>query len=203
MANAIYTLGHSNTTLDVVLRLLAQHQIESVVDVRSQPFSRFNPQFNRPNLSQYLRQKGIAYLFLGRELGARPEDPACYQNGRALYSRIAATSLFALGIQKLVLASEQGKIVLLCAEKDPLSCHRTILVGRFLHERGTRVLHILEDGSLETQDALLARLLTELHLAEQDLFRTSAEIIASAYEIQAERIQFAANLHHCLTGTEP
>ena len=190
MPHALYTIGHSNVTREHLHSLLAQHGIRTVVDVRSQPYSRFNPQFNRPELARTLRQQGMCYLFLGRELGARSEDPECYRNGRALYARIACTAPFADGIRKVEQAIKNDRAALLCAEKEPLSCHRTILIGRHLYERGIPVMHILEDGTVEEHAAALRRPLTELHLPEVDLFRTREEIIASAYEMQAERIQF-------------
>jgi uncharacterized protein (DUF488 family) len=193
MTKTIYTIGHSNGTADRLLELLRQHEITAVADVRSQPYSRFNPQFNREALASVLRSSGVDYVFLGHELGARSEDPACYRNGRAQYALIARTPLFERGIERLLAGAEKFRVAILCAEKDPLSCHRTVLIARSLHERGIRVGHILEDGTLEDHEALLLRLLALHGMQENNLFHTRDELVAIAYEKQAEEIEFTAN----------
>lgn len=188
----VYTVGHSNGSVERLLALLAQHQIGAVADVRSRPYSRFSPQFNRPDLSRTLAQNGISYVFLGRELGARCEDPACHVGGRVIYSLVAKTPLFESGIRRLELGMQSFRLALLCAEKEPLACHRSILIGRSLHQRNIVVRHILEDGTLEDQAALVRRLLATLGMPETDLFRSLDELSADAYELQAQRIQSVA-----------
>jgi len=132
-------------------------------------------------------------VYLGQELGARSEDPSCYRDGRAQYALIARTSLFQRGIERLLSGMEKFCVAILCAEKEPLGCHRTILISRCLHERGIRVRHILEDGSLEDHDALLLRLLALHGIQENNLFHTRDELVALAYEKQAEEIEFTAS----------
>ena len=116
---------------------------ELLADVRSTPYSRFNPQFRRDALAASLSQNGIEYLFLGEELGARSKDRACYEQGRVSYRKLADTELFRQGIERLLVAAKTHTTAIMCAEKDPLDCHRTILVARALQARGESIAHIL------------------------------------------------------------
>lgn len=193
MSGTIYTIGHSNGTVERLLGLLRQHGITAVADVRSQPYSRFNPQFNREALASAMKDAGLEYVFLGQELGARSDDPSCYRDGRPQYSLMAKTQLFERGIARLVTGMQRFQLAILCAEKEPLACHRTLLVSRYLHDRGIKVLHILEDGALEDHDALLLRLLEAHGMQEQNLFHSKDELIDIAYEKQAEDIQYSAD----------
>jgi|ERR1022692_1186889 uncharacterized protein (DUF488 family) len=193
MTKTVYTIGHSNGTAERLLGLLNQHGITAVADVRSQPYSRYNPQFNREELASALQSSGLEYAFLGRELGARSADPACYRDGRAQYSLIARTPLFEKGIERLQAEIESFRVAILCAEKEPLVCHRSILIGRYLHEKGFDVRHILEDGSVEDHDSSLLRLLALHGMQENNLFHTKDELVALAYERQAEQIEYSAN----------
>ena len=130
----LFTVGHSNLSIEAFISLLQQHEITAVADVRSHPYSRRFPHFSQPTLKASLLNAGIRYVFLGKELGARPEDLSCYEGGKALYQRIADTQLFSEGIQRLLKGTEIYKIALMCAEKDPITCHRTILVCRQLKQ---------------------------------------------------------------------
>jgi len=171
--------------------LLQQHSITAVADVRSQPYSRFNPQFNREVLADSLKRAGLEYVFLGQELGARPDDPACYRDGRAQYSLIAKAEIFQRGIGRLLSGAERFSLAILCAEKEPLVCHRGILISRHLHENGIVVRHILEDGSVEDHQSVVERLLIMHGLRDEHLFHSREERIALAYEKQAGDIQYA------------
>ena len=186
----IYTIGHSSHSIQHLLSLLRQHGITAVADVRSQPYSRRFPQFNRETLAAQLQAAHVAYEFLGRELGARPNNRWCYTAGRVRYDRIATTDDFSAGIGQVLRLAENERVALLCAEKDPLACHRTILIGKHLRERGVRVLHILEDGRLESQEEAEARLLTEHHLGTPTLFDTYEDLVQQAYGLREERIAF-------------
>ena len=190
MSKVLYTIGHSNHPAPKVIELLKLHGITALVDVRSQPYSRMNPQFNREAFRESLRLAGIAYIFLGRELGARSEDPECYVNDRVQYDRLAKSTGFQNGLERVVNGTGTHTVALMCAEKDPLTCHRTILVCRHLVAREIAVAHILEDGRLETHDAAIARLLAELGLNERDLFKCRAEIIDEAYAKRAGQIAY-------------
>jgi uncharacterized protein (DUF488 family) len=187
----IYTIGHSTHSMERFLDLLAMHRITAVADVRSQPHSRQNPQFNREALTRSLREVGAAYVFLGRELGARTEDPACYAGGKVQYDRLARSPLFQEGLRRVIEGTKNHRIVLMCAEHDPLGCHRCILIARELERSGIEVVHILRSGALETQAAALERLTSELGLNETTLFQSRQQSIEEAYRIRGERIAYS------------
>jgi uncharacterized protein (DUF488 family) len=186
----LYTIGHSNHEIAVFLGLLRQHGITAVGDVRSQPYSRYVPQYSRDALESALAEAGIAYVFLGKELGARSDNPACYREGKVQYDRLAQEPVFAEGIGRVLQGIERYRIALVCAEKDPLDCHRALLVARRLFESGVPVSHIHADGALESQQAMEARLLTLCKLPERDLFTSREEFIADAYRIRGERVAY-------------
>jgi uncharacterized protein (DUF488 family) len=187
----IYTIGHSTHPIERFVELLQIHGVQAVADVRSQPYSRFNPQFRREALRAALEAAGIDYLFLGRELGARSEDPACYVDGKVNYERLARTALFEEGLRRAATAAFERRVALMCAERDPLTCHRTILVCRALADRGFAAQHIREDGRLESGNAALARLLVETGLDDSDLFRDRGALIAEAYRRRGEQIAYS------------
>ena len=191
--NVLFTIGHSTHPAERVLGLLGQHGVTAVADVRSRPYSRMNPQFNREAFTALLKAAGIAYVFLGRELGARTEDRNCYVEGKVQYGLLAQTELFRAGLDRLILGMASHRVALMCAEKDPLTCHRTILVSRHLAARGVAVEHILEGGRLESHDAALSRLLSELGLPEHDLFRGREEIVEEAYAKRGAHIAYSEN----------
>lgn len=187
----VYTIGHSNHSIEKFIELLSAHGVTAVADVRSQPYSRLNPQFNRERLRTDLMTAEIAYAFLGRELGARAQDPSCYINGRVEYDLLARTPLFQEGLLRLVQGAERHRIALMCAEKDPLTCHRAILVCRHLLARGVGAQHILDNGRVESQDAALSRLMAEHGIQEQDLFRSRDEVILEAYNQRGRQIAYS------------
>jgi uncharacterized protein (DUF488 family) len=162
----IFTIGHSNLSLEDFISLLKKHQITAVADVRSHPYSRYLPHFNKEIFKVSLVKAEIKYVYLGRELGARPEDLNCYIGGKALYEKIAATDLFTEGIQRVIQGAQKYRIALMCAEKDPITCHRTILVCKYLREFELDIEHILSDGNLETHQHLEERLIA-LHDLKQ------------------------------------
>ncbi len=132
MQHAVYTIGHSTHPREFFVALLLRHGIGAVGDVRSKPYSRMHPQFNREELTNYLYEAGIAYVFLGRELGGRGEDRSCYDSGKVRYERLAQTQLFREGLRRVREGTRDRKMALMCAEKDPLDCHRGVLVARHL-----------------------------------------------------------------------
>lgn len=186
----IFTLGHSTHSLEAFMALLRQHEVAAVADVRSSPYSRFNPQFNRELLSEELKAQGISYVFLGRQLGARSKDPACYEKGRVQFPRLAKTPLFLEGIERIMRGADAYRITLMCAEKDPIECHRALLVSRKLFELGIPVNHILADGAIQTHEELESRLLSICNLPDGDMFTSREEFIAQAYSIQGNRVAY-------------
>jgi uncharacterized protein (DUF488 family) len=193
MQNTVFTIGHSTHLQERFIALLRQHGMTALCDVRSKPYSRMNPQFNREELKEALLAQGVEYRFLGKELGARSDDPNCYENGKVQYDRLAETELFKYGLKRVLRGMRDDfRIALMCAEKEPLECHRTILVGRHLVALGVTVEHILADGSLENHDAALSRLARMINLREPDLVHSREQLIADAYRKQGERIAYEA-----------
>ena len=177
----VFTIGHSNLEFGKFVALLKQHGIQAVADVRSSPYSQFTPQFNRELLQRTLREQGISYVFLGEELGARRSEPECYVNGRAEYPLVAGTPAFIRGVERIAQGAVKMRVAMMCAEKDPLDCHRCILVSPRLRERGMTVQHILCDGTLESQEQAEIRLAQSFDLPE---------IVAEAYRLQGEKIAY-------------
>lgn len=186
----VLTIGHSTLSISSFMALLRGHGVTAVADVRSAPYSRFNPQFNRESLADALCSNGIKYVFLGHELGARSKDPSCYENGRVQYQALARTSIFQEGIDRVLRGAREYRIALMCAEKEPLECHRTLLVARALAERGVAVQHILADGRAESHEAAMQRLLDAVDLPHEDLFRSNEELVAEALVRQERRIAY-------------
>jgi uncharacterized protein (DUF488 family) len=190
MSDVVYTIGHSTHPPERFTGYLKQHGITALCDVRSTPYSRMNPQFNRETLKELLNRSGIAYVLLGKELGGRSEDRSCYVGGKVQYESVARTDLFRRGLDRVGEGRNTFRIALMCAERDPLECHRTILVARHLDARGVAVEHILANGSVESHAQLLTRLLLRLGLSEQDMFRSRRDAIEQAYRIQGDRIAY-------------
>lgn len=191
MEEEIFTIGYSNHSIEEFISLLNRYSITAICDVRSKPYSRLNAQFNREDLKQALRESDIAYVFLGKELGARSNDPSCYENGKVQYDRLALTALFRQGLDRVQEGIKKYRIALMCAEKDPLECHRTILIARHLEVLGYAVQHIRGNGGLESQAEALKRLIYKLGLHEGDMFQPCDDLLAAAYNIQAERIAYS------------
>lgn len=186
----IYSVGHSTQPFEKFLNLLQKQGVTAIADVRSAPYSRFNPQFNREELRAALKVNGIRYVFLGKELGARSEDECCYVDGKVQYKLLAKTPFFQSGVRRVLEGAEAHKIALMCAEKDPIDCHRTILVARELVSRGATVTHILQDGSIESHQDAISRLIFKLGLGEADMFRSEELTVDDAYEKQGDRIAY-------------
>ena len=184
----LYTIGHSTHSTEYFIELLLRHGITAVCDVRSQPYSKFNPQFNRENIQRELKRFETGYVFLGRELGPRSDDPACYMDGKVQYRLLAATDLFQQGLKRLLKGMQSHRIAIMCAEKDPIMCHRMILVCRHLRREVPEIRHILEDGGIEDLTASEKRLLRLLKIPPLQLFDSTEDLIIQAYDIQGEKI---------------
>lgn len=190
MSLCAFTIGHSTHSEAAFVALVKCHSITAVCDVRSQPYSHIAPHYNRESIMRALHRHGIAYLFLGDHLGARSEDPSCYEHGRVLYARLASTDIFRRGLARVMDGIVRYRVALMCAEAEPLDCHRTILISRQLHENGVAVRHIHASGKLEAHDDALTRLMCLLRIPESDMFRSRAELIADAYDQQEQRIGY-------------
>lgn len=186
-APTIYTVGHSTHALDHFLAMLQQAGISAIADVRSVPFTRHTPHFSRPSLKDALKANGIAYSFLGDVLGARPADRACYRDGVAAYDLIVATAAFQSGLDRVVEGAQRYRIALMCAEKEPLDCHRTVLVSRALARRGAIIRHILADGAVEEHAVTEKRLIKMTGQETIDFFEDPLD---KAYRLRGEQIAF-------------
>lgn len=188
--NQLYTIGHSNHSIEDFVELLSLHRITAVADVRSIPASRYTPQFNREAIRSALEAAGVSYVFLGKELGARSPDPTSYVDGKVQYSRLAHSPLFVSGIERLINGAIRERIALTCTEQDPLDCHRTILISRVLADRDMQITHIHRDGSVERHSAAMNRLRRKHHLDEPSLFESEEELLAKALELQESDIAY-------------
>jgi len=169
----IFTIGHSNHSFDKFLHLLKRHFINVVVDVRSNPYSRYSSHFNKDVLQNSLNERGLKYLFLGDALGGRPKDNHFYDDeGYVLYNRLADSKTFQEGIDRLLKGVSKYRIALLCSEEDPNECHRHLLIGRVLSSRGINVAHIRGDGSLQSDVEILKDLNTSTTNGQTGLFYT-------------------------------
>jgi uncharacterized protein (DUF488 family) len=185
-SNILYTIGHSNHKIEDFISLLKLYGVTCVADVRSAPYSRYCPQFNKDTLAAALEAAGIAYMFLGRELGGRPDDQSYYEEGCVNFQRLAEREEFKRGIELLVADTSKHRIALMCAEKDPLECHRTILVSRHLKKHNIHIKHILADGNIEEHTETERRLVGMFKMGPA-LFE-STETIEQAYDQQAKKI---------------
>ena len=154
-SGTIYTIGHSNHSLEEFLNLLRRYEIQVLVDVRSQPYSRFAPHFSAPALRVEVLKSGFKYVYLGKELGGRPQEPEYYdESGRVDYAMVAESAVFRSGCERLKNGAADYRVAILCAEENPAGCHRRLLVGRVLVAEGVDVLHIRGDGSLTSETEL-------------------------------------------------
>ena len=192
----VFTVGHSNRSELDLIELLRRHEINTVVDVRSTPYSEWSPQFNRKAIAATLKEHDIAYSYLGDELGVRSDDPSCYdEENRVVYARLAATEQFRRGLRRVVKGAQRRKLALMCSEQDPIDCHRSILLAPELEGFGVAVSHIRHpDGELESQDALEHRVVEceeRDGLNQANMLRGEAERIRTALEKRGQRIAYA------------
>ncbi len=147
----LYSIGHSNHPLETFLQLLKAHAIEVLADVRSQPYSRYAPQFNQEALRRAVTQAGLRYLYLGNELGGRPAQQEFYDaTGHVLYAKVAQSEAFQQGLRQLAEACQRYRVAIMCSEENPAQCHRYLLIGRALGERAITLHHIRGDGRIQT-----------------------------------------------------
>jgi uncharacterized protein (DUF488 family) len=187
----IFTVGHSNHSIENFLALLQDAGVSAIADVRSHPVSRFAPQFNKEALGQALEAQNISYRYLGDALGGRPRDRAFYCDGVVDYDKVAASESFQAGLNNVIEAAAHHRLALMCTERDPLQCHRCLLVARRLAERGAAIGHVLPSGEIASQHATEDRLLTMEGLGGDDLF-SRASRLADAYRARRPRVSSVA-----------
>ena len=166
----LYTIGHGNRKPEDFLALLKDFGIEYLIDVRSQPYSKFNPHFNQNELKFFLERNGIKYVFMGDSIGGRPKDISCYDNeGKVDYEIIKTKDFFLKGLDRLKNAySKDINVVVMCSESKPCECHRSKLIGKVLNTEKIILKHIDENGKLKDQASVINQL--NKGLSEFDLF---------------------------------
>jgi len=185
----LFTIGHSNRSSDEFVELVKSSGVTAIADVRSQPYSRHMPHFNRELLQTLLKKQGIAYVFLGEELGARRNEECCYVDGQAKYDLIARTPAFQSGLNRVREGMKNFVVALMCSEKDPITCHRTILVARALREE-FEIRHIICKNLLESRSEVEQRLMRHWKMQATDLFASPDELLEQAYQKQAAEIAY-------------
>ena len=145
----IYTIGHSNINQEDFIEILSLFKIQILVDVRSSPYSKFVPHFNRENIKTALIGSNIKYIFMGHQIGGKPKDKKYYQDGKVNYNLIAKTGRFKEGIDKIIELNKDDDLVLMCSEENPYKCHRHSLITQILVKKGLKVIHIRKEDKLE------------------------------------------------------
>ena len=191
----LFTVGHSNLEFEPFLKLLAEVRVEFLIDVRSRPHSSRFPQFSQPGFSKLLEAEEIAYLFLGEELGGRPDDPDAYRpNGVVDYRKRRKSYAFQAGLERVLKELETHVAALMCAEGDPLECHRFLMICPELVLMQVQPLHLRKGSRIETQEAAENRLLQSTGfgaVAANTLFpQARADALEDAYQSQAEKCAF-------------
>lgn len=194
----VFTVGHSNHPIGEFISLLKAHGIEVLADVRSQPYSKYVPQFNSNELKAALVSEGIKYVFMGKELGGHPTEPSYYDaDGYVLYSRLAESPRFLEGISRLEKGIREYRVAIMCSEEDPSECHRRLLVGRVVVKRGFALSHIRGNGSVQTEDELLEEEMRRgLHYVQAGLFQAEEEVEWKSTRSVSRREQQQDSLEH-------
>ena len=166
----LYTIGHGNRKPEDFLAMLKDFGIEYLIDVRSQPYSKFNPQFNQNDLKFFLERNGIKYVFMGDTIGGRPTDTSCYdKEGKVDFEAVKMKEFFLNGINRLKTAYNKNiNVVIMCSESKPCECHRSKLIGKVLNKDNIVLKHIEEKGKLKDQSTVMNEL--NKGLSEYDLF---------------------------------
>jgi uncharacterized protein (DUF488 family) len=187
----VFSIGHSTLEYEQFVARLIAAGVTAIADVRTSPFSRNSAHFNRDALKEALSRDGISYVFLGRELGGRPKGKEYYTDGVADYEKMAKSDLFHKGLERVEQGARKYRIAMMCSERSPLDCHRCLLVGRALAERGVTVSHILSQGEIVSQSDVEERLLAIADKQHVDLFASAADQLSDAYRERARKVAFS------------
>lgn len=143
---SVYTIGYGNRSIISFLSLLKGYGINLIIDVRSNPTSRFNPDYRRVVFSNLLLTEKIQYQYMGVELGGKPNDPRLYRDGKLNYQMVRENSQYQQGIEQIKQFAENNVVCLMCCELKPDLCHRKTLIAPSLIDQCVNVLHITERG---------------------------------------------------------
>ena len=191
-ANPIHTVGHSNLSAESLVEMLKRRGITQVIDVRSTPYSRYVPHFNRDNIRATLERNSTSYTHMGDALGGRPQDDRLYdRDGRANYELMAQEKTFQDAIGQVEQMAEDGHTLLMCTEADPLRCHRTLLVSQELTSRGANIIHLMRDDQQENHEETMEKLLAVWKLPRNgNAEMTRRQIIEEAVRNQAAEVAY-------------
>jgi uncharacterized protein (DUF488 family) len=188
--NKVLTIGHSTLPVTAFLTMLEKAGVTAIADVRSSPFSRRMPHFSRNELRASLKECGIKYVFLGKELGGRPRASTLYCDGIADYEKMALEPDFLEGIDRVISGAKEHTVALMCSEHNPLDCHRCLLVGRALSERHIPLGHILNNGRVVEQHDIEEKLLALSGNTTEDMFVSRDDRLAKAYKQRARNVAY-------------
>lgn len=193
MSRTLFTIGYSNRSLDEFIEILKLNHIDVLCDVRSHPYSKFNSQYNKEPLKKILKDNGIIYVFLGLELGGRPQDSYCYENQKVRYELVSELDIFKKGIKRVNDALKKSfRPALMCAEKDPINCHRAMLVTKMFRSNDLEILHIIDKDNCENNPKMEKRLLGLLNIHPNLFDGPDLEgLISRAYSLQGEKISYS------------
>lgn len=199
MKKTIYTIGHSSHTIENFVNLLKEYDINCIVDVRSTPYSKFHSQFNRENIKSELKKHGIYYIFMGEELGARRSDRSLYTiKGYLDFEKTVKSSKFLKGISRIKEGLSKGfNIVLMCSEKDPMACHRSIMIAKYFSDNNFIVKNILDNGVIITQEEITKKLVDiyfpnrdQISMLPEENIKDYEELVRRSYRQRNEEIGY-------------
>ncbi len=167
----LYTVGHSNYPIEVFIELVRKQQIEVIADVRSNPYAKYATHFTGQFLKKSLETQGLKYVFLGKEIGGKPKEPEFYDNeGHANFEKLAASAKFADGMERLELGISKYRVAIMCAEENPIACHRHLLIAKAAHKRGWAVGHIRKNGQIQNYESYMRETSPEILATQLNLF---------------------------------
>lgn len=171
MESTIYSIGHGNKEIETFIKELQSFDIEFLLDIRSNPYSKWNPQFNQPILRDELEKNNIKYVFIGNKLGGLPNDRSCYdETGKVVYDLIKDKDFFKEGLHRLIIANNKSiKIAIMCSESKPDECHRSKLIGKELLKKKISINHIISENKIKSQEVVISELTKGLGVT--DLFK--------------------------------
>ncbi len=193
----LYTIGHSTYPVEFFIERLKKNNVQFVIDVRSLPYSKYAPQYNSNSLKEVLKKQEVEYFHMGKAFGARQEDMKYYPNGYLDFELFRSTDIFIKGMKNVEIGLEKYNIALMCTEKNPIDCHRAIMVGRGFELDGVDIKHILYDGSVMSQSEFNNKLLDrffpdrgQLSIFDIGNEKSEEDYLKEAYSLRNKDIGF-------------
>lgn len=155
--STLYSIGHGNKAFEEFEKELKSFNIQYLIDVRSKPYSKWNPSFNQDMLKFLLQEKGYVYVYMGDSIGGMPSDTSCYTDGHIDYAKVKEKDFFKAGLMRLLTAEEKGlRVAIMCSESEPGKCHRSKLIGQELLKYGISLNHIVGVEKIQSQETVMA-----------------------------------------------